>query len=170
VEFLVSRADKSWSAEGRRPRAGGRNQESFLVWFAKTLAGWKINNIVAAPTMPIGVCRPGRTIPQAGPFRRIQRTQRRHHNPQSDRQMIDLTLGVCFRSKIDTNGLTKTMSKNQLNDRRGRIKYSAPMRNLLKIKVGLRKGGLEPPRSCDRQPLKLVRLPIPPLPHGELEL
>ena len=30
----------------------------------------------------------------------------------------------------------------------------------------VRKGGLEPPRSCDRQPLKLVRLPIPPLPHG----
>ncbi len=29
----------------------------------------------------------------------------------------------------------------------------------------MRKGGLEPPRSCDRQPLKLVRLPIPPLPH-----
>ncbi len=29
----------------------------------------------------------------------------------------------------------------------------------------VRKGGLEPPRSCDRQPLKLVRLPIPPLPH-----
>ena len=27
----------------------------------------------------------------------------------------------------------------------------------------VRKGGLEPPRSCDRQPLKLVRLPIPPL-------
>ena len=31
----------------------------------------------------------------------------------------------------------------------------------------VRKGGLEPPRSCDRQPLKLVRLPIPPLPHVE---
>ena len=31
----------------------------------------------------------------------------------------------------------------------------------------VRKGGLEPPRSCDRQPLKLVRLPIPPLPHLE---
>ena len=29
----------------------------------------------------------------------------------------------------------------------------------------MRKGGLEPPRSCDRQPLKLVRLPIPPLPQ-----
>ncbi len=29
----------------------------------------------------------------------------------------------------------------------------------------VRKGGLEPPRSCDRQPLKLVRLPIPPLPR-----
>jgi hypothetical protein len=29
----------------------------------------------------------------------------------------------------------------------------------------VRKGGLEPPRSCERQPLKLVRLPIPPLPQ-----
>ena len=29
-----------------------------------------------------------------------------------------------------------------------------------------RKGGLEPPRYCYRQPLKLVRLPIPPLPRG----
>ena len=29
----------------------------------------------------------------------------------------------------------------------------------------VRKGGFEPPRSCKRQPLKLVRLPIPPLPH-----
>ena len=29
----------------------------------------------------------------------------------------------------------------------------------------VRKGGLEPPRYCYRQPLKLVRLPIPPLPQ-----
>ena len=28
-----------------------------------------------------------------------------------------------------------------------------------------RKGGFEPPRSCERQPLKLVRLPVPPLPR-----
>src|SRR5262245_28767997 len=28
----------------------------------------------------------------------------------------------------------------------------------------VRKGGFEPPRSCERQPLKLVRLPVPPLP------
>src|SRR5207253_7423230 len=27
-------------------------------------------------------------------------------------------------------------------------------------------GGLEPPRYCYRQPLKLVRLPIPPLPRA----
>src|SRR5215203_1994077 len=27
----------------------------------------------------------------------------------------------------------------------------------------VRKGGFEPPRSCERQPLKLVRLPVPPL-------
>ena len=34
----------------------------------------------------------------------------------------------------------------------------------------VRKGGLEPPRYCYRQPLKLVRLPIPPLPQvGEVE-
>jgi hypothetical protein len=31
----------------------------------------------------------------------------------------------------------------------------------------VRKGGLEPPRYCYRQPLKLVRLPIPPLPLME---
>ena len=30
----------------------------------------------------------------------------------------------------------------------------------------VRKRGLEPPRPCGRQPLKLVRLPIPPLPRG----
>ncbi len=30
----------------------------------------------------------------------------------------------------------------------------------------VRKGGLEPPRCCHRQPLKLVRLPIPPLSRG----
>ena len=30
----------------------------------------------------------------------------------------------------------------------------------------VRKGGLEPPRYCYRQPLKLVRLPIPPLPRA----
>src|SRR5262249_59552680 len=29
----------------------------------------------------------------------------------------------------------------------------------------VRKGGFEPPRSCERQPLKLVRLPVPPLPQ-----
>ena len=33
----------------------------------------------------------------------------------------------------------------------------------------MRKGGLEPPRPCGRQPLKLVRLPIPPLPREEPE-
>ena len=38
--------------------------------------------------------------------------------------------------------------------------------NLLILKV-VRKGGLEPPRYCYRQPLKLVRLPIPPLPRNE---
>ncbi len=30
----------------------------------------------------------------------------------------------------------------------------------------VRKGGFEPPRSCERQPLKLVRLPVPPLSRG----
>jgi hypothetical protein len=29
----------------------------------------------------------------------------------------------------------------------------------------VRKGGFEPPRCCHRQPLKLVRLPVPPLPR-----
>ena len=33
----------------------------------------------------------------------------------------------------------------------------------------VRKGGFEPPRSCDRQPLKLVRLPVPPLPRSSAE-
>src|SRR4051794_968729 len=33
-------------------------------------------------------------------------------------------------------------------------------------RVMVRKGGFEPPRSCERQPLKLVRLPVPPLPQG----
>jgi hypothetical protein len=32
----------------------------------------------------------------------------------------------------------------------------------------VRKGGFEPPRSCERQPLKLVRLPVPPLPQVTL--
>ena len=31
----------------------------------------------------------------------------------------------------------------------------------------VRKGGFEPPRYCYRQPLKLVRLPVPPLPRTE---
>jgi hypothetical protein len=29
----------------------------------------------------------------------------------------------------------------------------------------VRSSGFEPPRSCERQPLKLVRLPVPPRPH-----
>ena len=29
----------------------------------------------------------------------------------------------------------------------------------------VRRGGFEPPRGCPRQPLKLVRLPVPPPPH-----
>ena len=35
-------------------------------------------------------------------------------------------------------------------------------------KVLVRLSGFEPPRSCDRQPLKLVRLPIPPQPQWGL--
>ena len=31
----------------------------------------------------------------------------------------------------------------------------------------VRRGGFEPPRGCPRQPLKLVRLPVPPPPHFE---
>jgi hypothetical protein len=31
----------------------------------------------------------------------------------------------------------------------------------------VRSSGFEPPRYCYRQPLKLVRLPIPPRPHSE---
>jgi hypothetical protein len=33
------------------------------------------------------------------------------------------------------------------------------------VKEVVRLSGFEPPRSCDRQPLKLVRLPIPPQPQ-----
>jgi hypothetical protein len=31
----------------------------------------------------------------------------------------------------------------------------------------VRSSGFEPPRYCYRQPLKLVRLPIPPRPHSD---
>src|SRR4029453_3298988 len=34
----------------------------------------------------------------------------------------------------------------------------------------VRKGGFEPPRYCYRQPLKLVRLPVPPLPQYEVRV
>src|SRR6516225_5479926 len=37
--------------------------------------------------------------------------------------------------------------------------------DVLRIQGLVRKGGFEPPRSCERQPLKLVRLPVPPLPQ-----
>ncbi len=37
-------------------------------------------------------------------------------------------------------------------------------------KLLVRKGGFEPPRSCERQPLKLVRLPVPPLPRGAISI
>src|SRR6266851_1443315 len=33
----------------------------------------------------------------------------------------------------------------------------------------VRQRGFEPPRYCYRQPLKLVRLPVPPLPHAGYE-
>jgi hypothetical protein len=32
----------------------------------------------------------------------------------------------------------------------------------------VRQRGFEPPRYCYRQPLKLVRLPVPPLPHSDI--
>ncbi len=38
--------------------------------------------------------------------------------------------------------------------------------SLIVLLLLVRKGGFEPPRSCERQPLKLVRLPVPPLPRG----
>jgi hypothetical protein len=37
------------------------------------------------------------------------------------------------------------------------------------LSIMVRKGGFEPPRSCERQPLKLVRLPVPPLPLGGID-
>lgn len=37
----------------------------------------------------------------------------------------------------------------------------------LKNVVVVRKGGFEPPHSCERQTLNLVRLPVPPLSHTD---
>src|SRR5262245_18896689 len=42
---------------------------------------------------------------------------------------------------------------------RGRLRREAKPNRVV------RKGGFEPPRYCYRQPLKLVRLPVPPLPQ-----
>ena len=42
----------------------------------------------------------------------------------------------------------------------------AEIRDFVRDSKLVRKGGLEPPRYCYRQPLKLVRLPIPPLSRG----
>ena len=50
--------------------------------------------------------------------------------------------------------------------RRAPIDRARSARKFLKRRM-VRKGGFEPPRSCERQPLKLVRLPVPPLPRGE---
>lgn len=36
------------------------------------------------------------------------------------------------------------------------------------MRLGVRKGGLEPPRACAHQTLNLTRLPIPPLSLNEL--
>ena len=42
----------------------------------------------------------------------------------------------------------------------------AQKRKCVGTKKLVSKGGLEPPRPFERQPLKLVRLPIPPLRRG----
>lgn len=34
-----------------------------------------------------------------------------------------------------------------------------------RVWILVRSSGFEPPRYCYRQPLKLVRLPVPPRPH-----
>jgi hypothetical protein len=36
-----------------------------------------------------------------------------------------------------------------------------------RARILVRSSGFEPPRYCYRQPLKLVRLPIPPRPHSD---
>jgi hypothetical protein len=36
-----------------------------------------------------------------------------------------------------------------------------------RVWILVRSSGFEPPRYCYRQPLKLVRLPIPPRPHSD---
>jgi hypothetical protein len=53
---------------------------------------------------------------------------------------------------------------------RGFFLPGAPARHFASLAPSrmVRKGGFEPPRSCDRQPLKLVRLPVPPLPRRGL--
>ena len=46
----------------------------------------------------------------------------------------------------------------------GVVASEAPDARAIREGILVRQRGLEPPRDCSRQPLKLVRLPIPPLP------
>ena len=69
-----------------------------------------------------------------------------------------------FRTQ-DTTFLHNHLEQKELSSKWFGIFCSELIYKLLNIKVDLRKGGFEPPRSCERQPLKLVRLPVPPLPH-----
>ena len=65
------------------------------------------------------------------------------------------------------NGVGPWMACHERNPK-GRIEWLAKPKLALGMKASegmVRKRGFEPPRSCDRQPLKLVRLPVPPLPR-----
>jgi hypothetical protein len=56
--------------------------------------------------------------------------------------------------------------RSHTEDRRSRRKTERPL-GIGRMVAGLvRKRGFEPLRYCYRQPLKLVRLPVPPLPRG----
>ena len=45
--------------------------------------------------------------------------------------------------------------------------FAFARKTIRKAWILVRSSGFEPPRYCYRQPLKLVRLPIPPRPHSD---
>jgi hypothetical protein len=59
--------------------------------------------------------------------------------------------------RMSSDGAGNSRSKNAVNQ---------PLTGRIQRPVMVPRRGLEPPRPCDRQHLKLVRLPIPPSGHG----
>ena len=57
--------------------------------------------------------------------------------------------------------------RTELRNHRGGDAWTAEKARRYRLNVMVRKRGLEPLRYCYRQPLKLVRLPFPPLPLSE---